>query len=263
MLLTVKGLIIKEIAQKENDKFITILTAEHGKMSVYCRGVRKLKSQFLNCIQLFCYNEFDLYEKNGKFWLNDCYCLNDFFALRQSLEGLALASYLIELLCDVTLEQEPAEEILRVALNSLYAICEKIKPYALLKAAFEFRIISIIGYMPDLECCSVCRKEFAFYYFDILNGTLICSECKKKKNDLLTFADYNDFKMPFCPLNSSVIAALKYILNSPANRFLLFDLPSSEDLKMLCRFTELYLVSHLERSFPSLEFYNSLSLLDE
>lgn len=261
MVLTVKGLIIKEIEQKENDKFITVLTAEHGKISVYCRGVRKLKSQFLNSIQLFCYNEFNLYEKNGRFWLDECYRLNDFFALRQSLEGLALASYIIEVLNDVTLEQEPCEEILRISLNSLYAICQKIKPYALIKAAFEFRIMSAIGYMPDLDGCSRCNGESDVYYMDVLDGVLVCKDCKARRDVSVQILDYSEFKTPLCILSASVVACLKYIVTAPENRFLLFEL-GDDELKMLSLFTETYLVNHLERSFSSLEFYKNITLLE-
>ena len=39
--VTVKGLVIRETDFGEADRFITVLTAELGKIEVLCRGIRR------------------------------------------------------------------------------------------------------------------------------------------------------------------------------------------------------------------------------
>ena len=258
MLIKVNGLIIQEIAQKENDKFITILTAEYGKMSVYCRGVRKIKSQFMSLIELFSYNEFELYEKNGHFWLDDCYRINDFYKLRDTIEGFSLASYILDVLSDISLDGEKCEDVLRLGLNTLYAICEKIKPLWQIKAAFEFKAMCLSGYLPELDGCRRCGKKLDKYTFDVLSGCLVCDKCKGiAVSDYVDF-DHFDFKAPFFEMNNTLVDILRFVQGAALNRFLLFDIPNEPEQKAFSRFCELYLLSHLERGFQTLSFYNSL-----
>ena len=66
-LFKVKGIVIKEIQYKDNDKIITLLTDEFGKISCLAKGAKKNNSPLLAACQLFVYSEFvkgvDLYGK--------------------------------------------------------------------------------------------------------------------------------------------------------------------------------------------------------
>ena len=61
-LIKVKGIVIKEISFKENDKIITLLTDNLGKISCIARGAKKTNSTLLACSQFLVYSEFVLFK---------------------------------------------------------------------------------------------------------------------------------------------------------------------------------------------------------
>ena len=134
---TFDGLVLRESAYGDNDKLLTVLTADEGKVFMIAKGVRSLKSKNLALCRLFTYANFEYYEKNGKRWLAGGSVNDSFFGLNADIEGLALASYVADIAAEVTGEGVEAGEMLRATLNTLYAIEKKIKPYSIIKGAYE------------------------------------------------------------------------------------------------------------------------------
>ena len=65
----IDGLVLREIPTGENDKLLTVLTAEQGKIRICAKGVRSMKSKLMPLCRLFTYGNFEFYEKNGMRWL--------------------------------------------------------------------------------------------------------------------------------------------------------------------------------------------------
>ena len=55
MLTEVKGLVVRTVALSDNDKLLTLITEEQGKITAVANGSRVLKSRYLAAAQLFCY----------------------------------------------------------------------------------------------------------------------------------------------------------------------------------------------------------------
>ena len=85
-LLKVKGVVIKEIAYKDNDKIITLLTDELGKISCMAKGAKKTNSALLASCQLFVYSEFILYKGSTFYHINSAESIDTFYALRIDLD---------------------------------------------------------------------------------------------------------------------------------------------------------------------------------
>ena len=79
-LFKVKGIVIKEIQYKDNDKIITLLTDEFGKISCLAKGAKKNNSPLLAACQLFVYSEFVLYKGTSFYHINSAETI-DFFQL--------------------------------------------------------------------------------------------------------------------------------------------------------------------------------------
>lgn len=262
MKISTKGLIIRETPTGENDKYITVLTPERGKISVYCRGVRKLKSRHLVCTQLFCYNEFILEYKNDKYWLCEASLIESFYAIREDLCAFSFAQYAVEVANEVTIEENEESDMLQLLLNTLYLACKREKPIPLVKAVFELRVAVICGVMPDLTSCVDCGTvkitNGEIYYFDILNGTIKCSPCNKKaqeENEEI----YDEFGEKISRIvimvSSATLSAMRYIISAPPKKIMNFSLDGEKipELSLIC---EKYLVNQLECSFDTLDFYN-------
>ena len=255
-LLTVKGLVVRTVDVKESDRFINIFTEQMGMVSAYAQGARSYKSRKMAATNQFCYGTFVLMQKADKYWVKEAELIESFFDIRRTVEGLALAAYIVDVLSFVTVT-EPENDLLRLALNSLYAIANKRYELDKIKAAYEIRALSIIGYMPDVLACRECGEEHGDFYLDVIGGNIECCACHSKAPDtdpLIT--DRNEAKV-ICILSESAKIALGYCIYSPIEKIFSFKIPD-EDMRLFARACEEYLLNQLERSFNTLEFYHSV-----
>ncbi len=262
MKKTVDGLILRERPTGESDKLLTVLTAEEGRVTMIAKGARSSRSKLLSVCQLYNYVNLEYYEKNDLRWASGGSINENFFKISEELEGAALAAYLSEIAIEITGEGVPAPEILRALLNCLYCIREGKKPKEQIKAVFEWFAVSVSGFSPALDACAECGKAFAAdLWLDVMNGHLLCGDClgTRKGGSVPTEEDEYRARNILLPLTPWALASIRYILSAPISRVLAFSANDSEGMENLARAAEVYLLNHLERSFPTLEFYRSVT----
>ena len=256
MLSEVTGLVLKSVNLGESDRIITVFTKECGNISAMVKGARSLKNRNMSATQQFCYSTFVLYKKGDKYWVRESSLIESFFGLRESIEALSLAGYIVEVLSDVT-TAEAEGELLRLALNSLYAISEKKYSLDKIKAAFEIRATSIIGFMPEVLSCRECGEVHGDFFFDIMGGSIRCFSCKEKADRQRSDIIDDGTREVITILSEGAKTALAYLIHCPIERIFAFNI-SEEDMQILLRATEKYITNQLERSFKSLEFYKEV-----
>lgn len=262
---TSDGLIIKERAMGESDKLLTVLTADKGKILICAKGVRSLKSKNASLCHAFTYANFEYYERNGMFWLASGEVKEHFLGLGSPLEALALAAYVADVADELSGENFSDTTLLRLLLNTLFAIENSIRPYPLIKGAFEFFAAAHAGFAPDLSACEKCGKgieDTDKMVLDVMNGALLCSECIADKKLPLTneIAEYDKFetKNILLPLTPEVIMAIRYAVSADLKRLYSFALTKKSDLSLFSEAGETYLQNHLERGFETLGFYHDV-----
>ena len=255
MITTFSGVVIRSCNSGESDRIITVLCAEYGKVTVLAKGARKTGSKFMSSASLYCYSTFTVQKEEEISFLREADAHNTFFGLHNSLPAIALAGYACAVCEDVATEDEGGM-LMRLLLNTLFALSEGKKDIRIVKAAFELTVSCICGFLPDLSCCSICgggiSKES---YLDVMNGTVICSDCKEKLNGEKTANDGT--ASVICPITPTVITALRYIISADIKRIFSFSV-GEDDLPMLEAVCEKYLLNHLERSFDALDFYKTV-----
>ena len=256
MLCNVKGIVIRAAEYGENDKLLTLLTHEMGKVVVCVKGGRSIKCKHMPSCELFAYSEFQLYEKQGKYWVRDSYLCESFFRIRRALDPMYLGQYLCEVTCDFALYDMPDESLLRLLLNSLFLLCSDKKDRRIVKCAFELKAASLEGYLPDItECCS-CNGMSDTVYFDAIEGGILCLKCKDEFNS--TQESYDAMSVaPIYVLDKTILDAMSYIINAPIEKVFSFNVPDYEldHLSVVC---EAYLLHQMEHGFKTLDFYKSL-----
>lgn len=256
MLTEVKGLVIRTVDIKETDRLITIFTEEKGVITALARGARTHKSRKMSSTMQFCYGTFVLYGQGDKLWIKEAELIESFFDLRNTIEGLALATYICEVLSDVAVE-EAERELLRLSLNSLYAISSGKYDIAKIKAVFEIRAASILGFMPDIACCHECGKEDGDFFFDIMGGIIRCYSCKERMSEEgIEHPDPHESHI-ISILSTGAKTAMLYSIYAPQERIFSFKI-SDEDMMLFSRASEEYLLNQLGHSFRALDFYNSV-----
>ena len=240
------GLVIREYPQKEKDKLLTVLTPDLGKISVWASSSRSARSPILAVSQLMAYSRIKLRQTGGRYYLIGGSVENLFFELRNSIESLSLAQYFCELASNVSADGLESKEIVSLLLNAFYLLCKGTASSKIIKAAFEVRLMSYIGYRPSLESCAFCGEVEDSMYFDFNSGYILCKKCM----------DTND-KRGVYPINRAVYEALNHIINADYKKVFSFKL-DCESEEILSKAAEGFLLSQLGIKIKTLEFYNSL-----
>ena len=258
MVVSVEGLVANAINCGESDKMLTLITRQYGKMSVYCRGGRKISSKFMTGSLKFTYGDYVVNKTEKLNILQEANAKMSFFGLQKDIRVAALADYITEVLTDVSVEEEPDTETLDLALNCLYVLSEGKREPDDVKTVFEWRLIERLGIYPDLSGCVKCgRSDKNWYYLDVMNGELYCRDCgisgkSDKKDDGTAHI--------VIMMSGAEVYAANRIIN--AEKAKTFSLPEDINVKKrLCEASEKYLLNHLERSYKTLEFYKEISSL--
>ncbi len=263
--LRVKGLIVRETLLGETDKLLSVLTSEYGRIPVMAKGARSIRSRYMISTQLMCYSELTLYKRGDRFWLREALPVETFYAVRLELDLYALVQYLFDVCCEVCPERHPdgAGDMLRLILNTLYAIMTGKKKQELIKAAFELKTSILSGFAPDLSQCTDCgaaASDNADMTLDLVGGTLRCKQCSDrlaKAEMIFSKPSENKYTTAIRIVSPAVLSAMRYIENASIKRFLSFNL-SEEYLKEFSSTCEAYLCNQIERSFTTLEFWHEL-----
>ncbi len=239
----IKGIVLRETPKGETSKLLTVLTSNLGVITVNAKGVRRLTSPYLKCSLQFAFSNMLLYEKNGFYTLTEAALVADFYSLREDIKDYSLACYLCEAASAFAVPGEESGNILRLLLNSLYALENKLSERKLIKACFELRLCAECGFLPETDCCAECGDLLngADFLFHIVGGVSLCRNC----------ASANDVCIHLPP---AVGKAITHITESELSRFLSFRI-SESDQALLAQVAERFLLARAERGFKTLSFY--------
>lgn len=244
MFIKTEAVVLREVEINEADKLLDLLSKDRGLLTVKARGVRRGSSPLKSACQLLTFSEFTLQEYRGKLSVQEAQPLEQFRALRENIELLALGSYFAQAAGTVAQEDVPNPELLQLLCNALYALGTQGRSQLLVKAGFELRLACLAGFTPELSACAVCGAE-APDRFDLSRGTLSCAACREGEKGIRL------------PLSPGMLLAMRYIVWCEPKRLFSFRL-EEESLQALSALTEGYLMTQLEHSFYTLDFYKSL-----
>lgn len=270
MLITVNGLVIRSYPSGNSDRIVHILTEDHGRLSVMVKGgASKRAGTTASCTQLFTYGNYELYRGRGGdlYWYRGGSVLTPFYELSADITSMALATYLCDVAADLIPEEtEEADSglLLKDLLNSLYVLSRRMKSPTLVKAVFELRAATLMGYCPDLSGCALCGSRTPeSSYLDVMNGHLICSDCQTKRNRIRDVG-FTDEELRgrniLCPVTSSVLSSMRFVSEAPPKKIFSFSMKDSEEERAMERVTETFLLNQLERDYDTLHFYRSVMI---
>ena len=212
MYLNVRGLVVRATEYKDRDLLLTLLTSDHGRITVKARNVRRRNSPLAVACQLLALSDFTLFEYHDNYIINDAHVVELFSGLRQDVKKLALATYFSQVASLISQEDIPSPELLPLVLNCIYAlsvldICEE-----KIKAVFELRCACLAGFTPDLFGCPSCGCETPDY-FDVSSGQLECFACRTNGDSGIRM-----------PLTLDIMNAMRYICFCEPKSILSFSL---------------------------------------
>lgn len=245
MYITIQGIVLRVTDYNDRDALLTVLTRQHGKLTIKARGLRRKNSPLIAPCQLLAYGEFTLFEYRGQYTINEAHSIELFTPLRRDLTKLSLGTYFAQVAEVLSQEDYPSPELQSLLLNCLYALSRLSLPEMQVKAVFELRAACLSGYTPDLFGCHICGSQNP-ERFDLSAGQLECQGCRNPESRGIRL-----------PVTASVLEAMRYICLCDPKKLFSFQL-GPDTLDKLSALTEAYLTTQLERGFSTLDFYKSL-----
>ncbi|MCR6544035.1 DNA repair protein RecO [Dehalobacterium formicoaceticum] len=233
-LYAAQAIIIKARDFGEADKILTLYTREYGKFQAIAKGVRKSTSRLRGGVQMFAHTRLLLYRGKSLDLVSQAENMDSFGALREDLERLVYASYVMELLEHAVPEREPNERIFLTTLMTL-GLLQGEDP-ELVCRMYEIKLLYLLGYHPHLTDCILCGKPLgnSSFYLSPEQGGLVCQSCAgSEKHDGLLAA-------------GTVLAIQKLLTMDPRQLFRLKISPGQR--REMEKAIEHYLIYHLERA---------------
>ncbi len=173
-----KGVVIGKRDQGEFDRFLTVYTEEFGKLSLFCKSIRKGASKLRSGSEPFAMTEMEFIEGRARRTLTDVKVIDPYSRINGDLEKASLATRIVEDLDDLMRgeERDPkAWDLLRESLDMIERGAGSVTCHR-----FFWKLVSALGYGPELYVCSRCRGEIDpnFLVLSPADGGLVCVKCK-------------------------------------------------------------------------------------
>lgn len=176
MVESLEGIVINEKDYSETSKILSIITKEHGVISVISKGCRSMKSNLRSVSTKLTYGTFNLYYKEDKLsTLTSVDVLDNFKNIRTDLMSISYAGYLLEL-TEQVMKQNSNEKIFDILVSSLKKINGGFNPLVIADIV-SLKCLEYLGVMPILDCCSVCGSTQSIATLSSDMGGYICNKC--------------------------------------------------------------------------------------
>jgi DNA repair protein RecO (recombination protein O) len=153
-----QGVFIKKTARGEADEVFTIYTRDFGKLRVLAKAVRKITSKLRAGADLFYFSEIEFIQGKSQKTLTDAVLIDKFPLLGKNLSKLRLAHSLAMILDKLTPWEEKDEKVwklLQEVLGKMNDAGFKIYDLKLVYYYFFWNLVSLLGYRPKIENCSI------------------------------------------------------------------------------------------------------------
>ncbi len=172
------ALLLRSAEYGENDRMVTLLTADRGKLSAAMKGVRKAGAKLNFASQPFCFAEYVFAERGGRYTVTGASLHDGFFSLRNDLTALYAAFTVTEAADALLYEGMAGGALLVSAVRALGALSEGGGTGALVRYLLE--ALSLAGYPVHAGECPVCGKmPSGRMRFDMGTGSFTCAACSE------------------------------------------------------------------------------------
>jgi DNA repair protein RecO (recombination protein O) len=173
----------------ETDQIVVLFTQEFGKLRSVARRSHSPRRHAASYYQPLMLLEAIVYGRPGQalYRMHSVDILQALRPLHEDFGLLRCGLYMTELIDVATHEREPAPELFALFQQTLEHLTQTSDPMLLLRR-FELRLLTTIGYAPQLLYCAQCARDLAAqaYTFSPRLGGLLCPACASTVRPTLT-----------------------------------------------------------------------------
>ncbi|MBR6254881.1 MAG: DNA repair protein RecO [Clostridiales bacterium] len=242
---SIRGVVIAAKPHRNQDAIITILSPRQGLVSAMVPGAKKHSSRLASLATPPLLADFMLSESKGYYYLKEGETVESFRGLYDSFEALTSASHILEIVKDTAVDPDSCQAIYTLLVYVLYDLSKHPEKYRQIVAAFEWRIMDVLGFAFDLSECDCGNPD------KMPTRAFSFSKCRLYCSSIGCVAKAKDYQF----VSLGCVEALRYIRDAELERLSAFH-AEKYVLDDLCSVAHRYLCERLEKN------YDKMSILD-
>ena len=172
-----EAIVLKHLPFGEADYILTLFTPNAGKLRVVAKGARRIKSKLGGHLEPIMRTSILMTRGKNLDTINQAQTLEGFRPIREDLQRLSQALYVLELVDVITPEAQPNYSVYHLLLGAMRSLASEasvsLLPY------FQLRLLGHSGFMPELYRCVECGSNIVpnKHRFTPDNGGILCDFC--------------------------------------------------------------------------------------
>lgn len=183
-LHNVDAIILRRRDFGEADRLLTVFSADQGKLQLLAKGIKKTKSRKAGHLELFMHATIQVAEGRNFGIITQADTVEGYRALREDLDKISHAYYLVELIDRFTEDHDPSFPIFELLALTLARLSDGTGPEPFLAIRyFDMHLLRLTGYQPQLHFCIACSSQIEAEdnYFQPGDGGVLCPTCGEKR----------------------------------------------------------------------------------
>ncbi len=171
------AIVIRSVDYKDNDKILTLFSPTLGKITAGIRGVKKPKAKLNFAAQPFCFAEYVLAERAGRYTVIGAYMHESFYALRCDVVRFYAACAAAEICGEISPENDVREGTFIALIECLKTLSFTDDDAAEALVSFLLAALYESGYPIDLGFLEECDGDVGErLWFDFADGRFATKE---------------------------------------------------------------------------------------
>ena len=200
MYINTQGIVLRQVKTANNIKMLMVFTRKYGIVNASTTFTQKNKAKSALAIRPFTLGNYEFYKNKEYYSYNSGEVIKSFYKLGEQIEKYMVASYILELVSKITIENQPNVRLFDLLVDTLTAVENRSKECETILIAFQLKALTNLGTRPNIESCVNCGKKsnaravqkseineeesqsakFGRVYFDISGGGILCEDCQSK-----------------------------------------------------------------------------------
>jgi DNA repair protein RecO (recombination protein O) len=243
------AIVLRSTPYGESDQIVTLYTLDFGKIKGIAKGAKRSRKRFANTLEICSYIQVTFFEKEARdlVRLDHSDLIRPFESLREDITKLAWASYFIELVNELTAERIKNKALFRLLVFFLNLIDHGMLEEEI-QRIFEVRLLSHLGYQPQLDHCTRCQKRLSGekFFFGVREGGVLCPSCAASLPGLV-------------PISLGTIKTLQLAQSLPLEKVERISF-SVQSLKESQAVLSIFLQQYLGKELKSKKFLEQISM---
>lgn len=177
MITETDGIILRQTSIANDRKMIVLLTRKFGKISAGT-GIRVSGKRSSLPLRAFTHGRYMLFAGRQTYNIDSAEVIESFYEIGRNPDSFFCASYVLEFTDRILPENVPDEQILDTLTGMLRILCKRKTRLRSLLIMYQWKILSITGYMPGLDVCVKCGNPEEQSGLSVVDGGVICSRCR-------------------------------------------------------------------------------------